>query len=172
MNRLTTRKSYKTAQRPKPKPKTAQRDRKPKIIKSTGEARQRCIVNSALDLTLDSLMRIVEQPSAILVTIAHRCLTGTTSDDLYDLLFAKLMKTVQQSLRPQQLYPHCSRILIQRSIHACCSIFSRVHATLHPALSVRPSVCRSVGPSHFYFFLIHFIALSHFKSFKSKLSHS
>ena len=36
----------------------------------------------------------------------------------------------------------------------CCShfIFSRVHATLHPALSVRRSVRPPVHPSHFTFF--------------------
>ena len=48
------------------------------------------------------------------------------------------------------------------------SIFSRVHATLQPTLSFRPSVGRlvgrSVGPSHFYFFY-QFFPLSHFKSF-------
>ena len=49
-------------------------------------------------------------------------------------------------------------------------LFSRVHATLQPALSIRPSVgwsvgrsvCRSVGPSHFYFFYQFYF----FKSFK------
>ena len=33
-----------------------------------------------------------------------------------------------------------------------------------------PSVCWSVGPSHFYFFF-NFISLSHLKSFKSIASH-
>ena len=39
-------------------------------------------------------------------------------------------------------------------------VFSRVHATLHPALSVRPSV----GPSHFYLFY-QFYLLKWFKVF-------
>ena len=36
-------------------------------------------------------------------------------------------------------------------------IFSRVHATLQPALSVGRSVSWSVGPSHFTFFMILFL---------------
>ena len=36
-------------------------------------------------------------------------------------------------------------------------VFSRVHATLQPALSVRPSVGRSVGRSHFTFIMILFL---------------
>ena len=50
-------------------------------------------------------------------------------------------------------------------------VFSRVHATLHPALSVHALVGLSVRPSHFYFF-INSIFLSYFRSFKSLLSHS
>ena len=51
-------------------------------------------------------------------------------------------------------------------------LFSRMHATLHPALSVCPLVGLSVSPSHFYLFFINSISLSYFKSFKSKISHS
>ena len=40
-------------------------------------------------------------------------------------------------------------------------VFSRVHATLHPALSVGRLVGRSVGWSHFTFFIT-FTSLSHF----------
>ena len=47
-------------------------------------------------------------------------------------------------------------------------IFSRVHATLHPALSICTSVRWSVGPAHFFFFYQFYF----FKSFKSTLSHS
>ena len=54
------------------------------------------------------------------------------------------------------------------------SFFSRMHATLHPALSVRPLIGRLVGWSvgHTSTFFINFIFLSHLKSFKSMLSHS
>ena len=47
---------------------------------------------------------------------------------------------------------------------------SRVHATLHPALSVGRSVGRLVGWSPFYFFY-DFISFGHFRSYKSKISH-
>ena len=47
--------------------------------------------------------------------------------------------------------------------------FNRVHATLHPALSVRPLVCLLIH--HTFTFFINFISLSHFRSLKSTLSH-
>ena len=49
-------------------------------------------------------------------------------------------------------------------------LFSRVHATLHPAMSVGWSVGRSFGP-HFTLSII-FISLSHLKTIRSILSHS
>ena len=52
--------------------------------------------------------------------------------------------------------------------------FSRVHATLQPALSVRLLVGRLVSLSvrYTFTFLFNSISLSHLKSFKSTLSHS
>ena len=41
------------------------------------------------------------------------------------------------------------------------SIFSRVHATLHPALSVRPSV--GLLARHTFTFIMNFVSLSHLR---------
>ena len=55
---------------------------------------------------------------------------------------------------------------------------TRLYTLLCPSVgrsvgrSVDRLVGQSVGPSHFYFFFINFISLSHLKSFKSILSHS
>ena len=45
-------------------------------------------------------------------------------------------------------------MLFKMAPSAILYLFSRVHATLHPALSVRRSVGRSVGWSHFTFFYV------------------
>ena len=45
----------------------------------------------------------------------------------------------------------CLSVSLPPSASVCLFLFSRVHATLHPALSVRRSVRLSVSPSHFTF---------------------